>query len=205
MHDMVAINNFVATDLQIPPENIENLLDRSAEDIQNTLNQLIVETDGAHKAKSRGFIFFYYSGHGCQINADTYGLDKSGKPFELSQCVRKLRIIPSHFTIAVFDCCRTKAIQPDIKGFTTIELQINENPSYGQACMIFGSKSGYPAISRPNEISFMTSSFLQHVKKYQNSTFPLCLQDWTFLVTKGEYVHGSNMQINLFPKEDNDN
>jgi len=112
-----------------------------------------------------GFLFFYYSGHRCQIDADTYGLDKKGKAFELSQCVRKLQIIPNHFTIAVFDCCRTKAIQPDIKGFTTIEIQPNDNPSRGQACMIFGSKSGDPAIARPNETSLMTSSFLQHVKK----------------------------------------
>jgi len=71
---------------------------------------------------------------------------------------------------------------------------------HGQACIIYGSKSGDPAVARPNETSLMTSSFLQHVKNSRGiSLFPMCLQDWDFLVTKGECIQWCNMQIDLFP------
>jgi len=202
MQDLVAINSFVTSDLKIPSENIDTFLDRPSEEIQNCLNRHIIETNGAFKGKSRGFIFIYYSGHGCQADAETYGLDKSGKPFDLTQSIKKFLRIPNHFIIGVFECSRSKAIVPETKSIVSIELPSIDN-SNGQACMIFGSKSGDPAVVKPNEISSMSASFLHHVKKSRsggNSTFPLCLQDWDFMLTKGECVLWCNMQIDLFPK-----
>jgi len=200
MQDLVAINSFVTSELKIPSENIDTFLDRPSDEIQNCLNRHIIETNGAYKGKSRGFIFIYYSGHGCQVDAETYGLDKSGKVFDLTLCIKKLLRIPNHFVIGVFECSRSKSLASETKSIVSVEIQQIDN-SNGQACVIFGSKSGDPAVGKPNEISLMTASFLQHLKKSRgNSTFPLCLQDWDFILTKGECVQWCNIQIDLFSK-----
>jgi hypothetical protein len=135
----------------------------------NMIRDIVVEYKKYRKRKV--LIFFYYSGHGEMINNETYGVNEIKDIIPIDNWIRLLAKYPNTFTIGLLDCCRIQSI--------SMCSNTETPPLNGQYYIIYAANENQKSMAKAkSRNSVVTGSFLEHIKKKQNQTFPTLLKDW---------------------------